>query len=235
MPPLVRVAQARLRRRRWRACIRRPRPAYAARRRSSRRPASRCRPFLGQSLLPDFKERDFLMHWVTKPGTSHPEETRSSAQASRELRAIPGVRNFGAHIGQALLADEVVGINFGENWISVDPNADYDETLANDPGGRRRLPGPVPRRADLPQGADPGGADRSERRRRRAHLRRRPGRFCATRPTRCKQALAGIDGLDRPARRAAGGHPADRGRGRPRRGRALRPQAGRRAPRGRRR
>ena len=25
-------------------------------------------PLLGQSLLPSFKERDFLMHWLTKPG-----------------------------------------------------------------------------------------------------------------------------------------------------------------------
>ena len=88
-------------------------------------------PSLGQSLLPDFKERDFLMHWVTAPGTSHPEEVRITTQASRELRAIPGVRNFGAHIGQALLADEVVGIDFGENWISVDPEVDYDQTLAS--------------------------------------------------------------------------------------------------------
>ena len=87
-------------------------------------------PQLGQSLLPSFKERDFLMHWVTEPSASHPKETRVTVQASKELRAIPGVRNFGAHIGQALLADEVVGINFGENWISVDPEADYDETLA---------------------------------------------------------------------------------------------------------
>ncbi|HEU5098779.1 MAG TPA: efflux RND transporter permease subunit, partial [Roseiflexaceae bacterium] len=28
-------------------------------------------PLLGQELLPSFKERDFLMHWVAKPGTSH--------------------------------------------------------------------------------------------------------------------------------------------------------------------
>jgi CzcA family heavy metal efflux pump len=88
-------------------------------------------PSLGQSLLPDFKERDFLMHWVTAPGTSHPEEVRITTEASKELRAIPGVRNFGAHIGQALLADEVVGIDFGENWISVDPEVDYDKTLAS--------------------------------------------------------------------------------------------------------
>src|SRR5918992_2539854 len=86
-------------------------------------------PALGQSLLPDFKERDFLMHWVTAPGTSHPEEVRITTAASKELRAIPGVRNFGAHIGQALAADEVVGIYFGENWISVDPAVDYDDTV----------------------------------------------------------------------------------------------------------
>jgi Cu/Ag efflux pump CusA len=86
-------------------------------------------PMLGQSLLPDFKERDFLMHWLTKPGTSWPEMNRITMQASPELRAIPGVRNFGAHIGQALIMDEVVGMYFGENWVSVDPAVDYDETL----------------------------------------------------------------------------------------------------------
>jgi CzcA family heavy metal efflux pump len=88
-------------------------------------------PFLGQSLLPDFKERDFLMHWLTKPGTSLPEETRISARGCRELRAVPGVRNCGSHIGQALFADEVVGVDFGENWISVAPEVDYDKTLAS--------------------------------------------------------------------------------------------------------
>ena len=70
------------------------------------------------------------MHWITKPGTSVAEERRIVTQVSRELRAIPGVRNFGSHIGQALLADEVYGVNFGENWISIDPRCDYDETLA---------------------------------------------------------------------------------------------------------
>ena len=87
-------------------------------------------PSLGESLFPTFKERDFLMHWVTAPGTSHPEEVRIVERGSRELRSIPGVRNFGSHIGQALLADEVVGVNAGENWVSVDPKADYDKTLA---------------------------------------------------------------------------------------------------------
>ena len=86
-------------------------------------------PRLGQSLLPSFKERDFLMHWVTKPGTSWPEMNRITMQGSKELRSIEGVRNFGAHIGQAFYMDEVVGVNFGENWISVSPEVDYDETV----------------------------------------------------------------------------------------------------------
>ena len=86
-------------------------------------------PRLGEELLPSFKERDFLMHWLTKPGTGHPEMYRITVQASKELRSIPGVRNFGAHIGRALVADEPVGMNFTENWISVDPSVDYDQTL----------------------------------------------------------------------------------------------------------
>ena len=87
-------------------------------------------PMLGQNLFPAFKERDFLMHWVAQPGTSREESVRITEQVSKELRAIPGVRNFGAHIGQGTLADEVVGMNFTENWISIDPNVDYDKTHA---------------------------------------------------------------------------------------------------------
>ena len=86
-------------------------------------------PRLGQELLPSFKERDFLMHWLAKPGTSHPEMVRISQIACQELLTIDGVQNCGSHIGQALLMDEVYGIYFGENWISVDPSVDYDETL----------------------------------------------------------------------------------------------------------
>jgi Cu/Ag efflux pump CusA len=87
-------------------------------------------PLLGQDLLPEFKERDFLMHWITKPGTSHEEMWRITAQSCRELLTIPGVRNCGSHIGRAIAGDEPYGINFTENWISVDPKVDYNQTLA---------------------------------------------------------------------------------------------------------
>src|SRR5262249_41693289 len=55
---------------------------------------------------------------------------RMTLRASRELRAIPGVRNFGSHVGRAEVADEVVGPNFTELWINVDPSVDYPATVA---------------------------------------------------------------------------------------------------------
>ena len=85
---------------------------------------------LGEEFLPNFKETDFLMHWVEKPGTSLEAMQRITVQVSRELRDIPGVRNFGSHIGRAEVADEVVGPNFTELWISVDPDVKLDPTVA---------------------------------------------------------------------------------------------------------
>jgi CzcA family heavy metal efflux pump len=88
-------------------------------------------PTLGSQLLPNFKERDFLMHWLTEPSTSVKEETRISVRACKDLQKIPGVRNCGSHIGQALEGDEVYGPYFGENWVSVSKDVDYDKALAD--------------------------------------------------------------------------------------------------------
>lgn len=84
---------------------------------------------LGQEFLPNFQESDFLMHFVEKPGTSIEAMDRVTIQASRELLAIDGVKNFGSHIGRAEVADEVVGPNFTELWISLKPDAEYTSTL----------------------------------------------------------------------------------------------------------
>jgi len=86
-------------------------------------------PQLGQSLFPNFKERDFLIHFIATPGTSAEEMDRVTTNLSEDLRAIPGVRTFGNHIGQAFLGEEIAGVNFGENWISIDPKADYNKTI----------------------------------------------------------------------------------------------------------
>jgi Cu/Ag efflux pump CusA len=86
-------------------------------------------PWLGEELLPKFKETDFLMHWVEKPGIGIEAMNRITIRASKELRSIDGVRNFGAHIGRAEVADEVVGPNFTELWISIGEDVDYDRTV----------------------------------------------------------------------------------------------------------
>jgi Cu/Ag efflux pump CusA len=84
---------------------------------------------LGQEFMPDFQETDFLMHFVEKPGTSLDAMRRVTVEASKQLRAVPGVRNFGSHLGRAEVADEVVGPNFTELWISIEPDVDYQATL----------------------------------------------------------------------------------------------------------
>ncbi len=85
---------------------------------------------LREAFLPHFAENDFLMHWVARPGTSLEAVRRSADRARVELLTVPGVRNFGSHIGRAEVADEVVGPNFAELWISVDPGVDLDATSA---------------------------------------------------------------------------------------------------------
>jgi len=87
-------------------------------------------PFLGQSLLPSLKEPELLVNWATLPGTSYAETYRITSRVSRELRSLPGVRNVGAHLGRAVTGDQVVGINSGQIWVSIDRKADYDKTVA---------------------------------------------------------------------------------------------------------
>lgn len=87
-------------------------------------------PRLGSDLFPSFKEPDFLMHFVTKPGTSVQEQDRAVTSLQDQVRAVPGVTHVGSHIGQALLGEEVSGVNFSETWLSLSPNAGYDQTQA---------------------------------------------------------------------------------------------------------
>jgi CzcA family heavy metal efflux pump len=86
-------------------------------------------PSDGDSLLPTFRQRDLLIHWDGAPGTSREAMNRTVSRAGAELRAIPGVRNVGGHVGRAILSDEQSSVNAAEIWVSMDPNADYESTL----------------------------------------------------------------------------------------------------------
>jgi Cu/Ag efflux pump CusA len=47
-----------------------------------------------------------------------------------ELRSISGVKNVAAHVGRAEFGDQAVNVNSGDVWITLDPQADYDATVA---------------------------------------------------------------------------------------------------------
>jgi CzcA family heavy metal efflux pump len=87
-------------------------------------------PLLERSPIPSFKDEDVLVRLTADPGTSNTRMTEIATQISREVRSIPGVENVGAHIGRAIGGDQLVDVNSGEVWVSVDA-ADYDATLSS--------------------------------------------------------------------------------------------------------
>jgi len=88
-------------------------------------------PFLRQGeAIPRFQEPYLSVRFEGAPGTSHPEMIRIVTRASKELRSIPGVSNVGTHVGRAVFGDQTVNVNSAELWLSIDPNADYDATVA---------------------------------------------------------------------------------------------------------
>ncbi|HZD17069.1 MAG TPA: efflux RND transporter permease subunit, partial [Actinomycetota bacterium] len=88
-------------------------------------------PFLRTSLRPSLHERDVLVQIEAPPGTSLQRTDQLVAETVDDLVALPGVRDVGAHVGRAVTSDQVVNVNAGEVWVSVDPSADYGETIAD--------------------------------------------------------------------------------------------------------
>ena len=86
-------------------------------------------PLLDDALLPAFEDPNLLIEWEAPPGTSQPAMVAIAQEASRQLRAVPGVGDVSGHVGRAILADEVVGINSGKLWVNVDPDADHRKTV----------------------------------------------------------------------------------------------------------
>jgi Cu/Ag efflux pump CusA len=86
---------------------------------------------MGSSVLPTLKESQVLVRWDAAPGTSLPEMDRLTARAAKELRALPGVTQVGGHVGRAVTADQIVGINSGELWVTIGSDANYGRTLTS--------------------------------------------------------------------------------------------------------
>ena len=88
-------------------------------------------PFLRRGeALPRFQEPYLSIRFEGAAGTSHPEMSRIVTRASEELRSIAGVSNVGAHVGRAIYGDQTVNVNSAELWVSIDPKANYEATVA---------------------------------------------------------------------------------------------------------
>lgn len=88
-------------------------------------------PFMEGSSSVNLREADLLIQWDAAPGTSLPAMNQVTTEAVAELGSLPGVRNVSAHVGRAVHSDQVVNVNSGEIWVSVDPSADHDATVAS--------------------------------------------------------------------------------------------------------
>jgi Cu/Ag efflux pump CusA len=83
----------------------------------------------GEPVLPAQQDRNLLIRFDGPPGTSQPEMVRGIQQAANDLRAVPGVRTVGAHVGRAITADRIVNVNSGELWLSLADGADHDAAV----------------------------------------------------------------------------------------------------------
>src|SRR5207245_1817379 len=55
---------------------------------------------------------------------------RAAMAGPRAPGHVPGVRNAAAQVGRALLSHDVMDVNSAVVWVSLDPKADYEGTLA---------------------------------------------------------------------------------------------------------
>ncbi len=88
-------------------------------------------PFLDRSSNVRLRENDLLIRWDAAPGTSLTAMNGLTADVVDRLGALEGVEQVGAHVGRAIHSDQIVNINSGEIWLTLDDSADHDASVAS--------------------------------------------------------------------------------------------------------
>jgi Cu/Ag efflux pump CusA len=86
-------------------------------------------PFLDTAMRPSLQERDLVVSLDGPPGMSLTRMDEITAGVVEDIGALPGVTNTAAHVGRAVTSDQIVNVNSGEVWVSVDETADYEATI----------------------------------------------------------------------------------------------------------
>ncbi len=88
-------------------------------------------PTLDRRFVPEFEQTDVVIRLDGVSGTSLDATRRIATAAATEIGELPGVHGVGAHVGRAVLSDDVVNVNTSELWVNVDPDGDVGDTLAS--------------------------------------------------------------------------------------------------------
>ncbi len=78
-------------------------------------------PFLRTQFLPQFHERQFIIHFETAPGTSLDAMLAIGKRAARILQKMPEVETVALHAGHATLSNEHAGTNKAEMDVTLTP------------------------------------------------------------------------------------------------------------------
>lgn len=84
---------------------------------------------IDNTFAPEFRQTDLVVGFEAAGAVSLSANSRIAGDMAQELAALPGVLGAGAHVGRAVLSDEVSNVNSASVWLSMDPDADYDETF----------------------------------------------------------------------------------------------------------
>jgi len=90
-------------------------------------------PLLPTSFMPDFREGHFVMQVSSSvPGTSLDEMRTVGARISTDVLALPYIDTVAQQIGRAGLSEDTWGPHRSEFHIELKPNADIDQSEAED-------------------------------------------------------------------------------------------------------
>ncbi len=80
-------------------------------------------------LLPEFSENNVVIQFRTAPGTSLKETTRITSRMANELHMLDEVRQVNAHIGRAISGDQIVNVNEGQIWLTLNSDISRHQSL----------------------------------------------------------------------------------------------------------
>jgi CzcA family heavy metal efflux pump len=89
-------------------------------------------PFLGGSLMPEFREGHFVLYVSGVPGTSLGEMSAVGKRISARLMRLPFVATVEEQIGRAELSEDTYGTNSAEFHIELKPDSAVSDAEAED-------------------------------------------------------------------------------------------------------